>query len=64
MVSVILIGKDRFEVPSEGTIGSAILSLDRFPDAFLFLVNGVPVPMDTPIMDDIIIKAVKVASGG
>ena len=34
------------------------------PDAYLFLVNGKPVPMDTPIEDGMNIRAIKVASGG
>ncbi len=34
------------------------------PDAFLFLINGKPVPMDMPIEDGMNIRAIKVASGG
>ncbi|MBO4502118.1 MAG: MoaD/ThiS family protein [Candidatus Methanomethylophilus sp.] len=34
------------------------------PDAYLFLVNGKPVPMDTPIADGMNVRAIKVASGG
>lgn len=64
MTAVISIGKDVFEVRSEGTIQSAMVALDRMPDSFLFLLDGRPVPMDTPIRDGMSVKAVKVASGG
>lgn len=64
MTTTIVIGKDAKTVPTNGTIESAIRSLDLKPDAFLYLVDGKPTPMDTPITDGMNIKAIKVASGG
>jgi sulfur carrier protein len=46
------------------TICDAMRSLGFTPDAFIFMVDGRPVPMDTPTTDGVLIKAVKVASGG
>jgi sulfur carrier protein len=51
-------------VESGTTICDAVRSIGFAPDAFIFMVNGKPVPMDTPIADGDMIKAVKVASGG
>ena len=52
----------------EAEAGETIESLMRrsgaVPDAFLFLINGKPVPMDTPITDGMNVRAIKVASGG
>ncbi|MDR1690442.1 MAG: hypothetical protein LBR42_01185 [Candidatus Methanoplasma sp.] len=45
-------------------IGDAVRSIGYAPDAFIFMVNGRPVPMDMPVADGMIIKAIKVASGG
>jgi len=46
------------------TICDAVRSLGLAPDAFIFMADGRPVPMDTPIADGAVVKAVKVASGG
>ncbi len=34
------------------------------PDAFLYVVDGRPVPMDKPVEDGMAVRAMKVASGG
>jgi len=52
------------DVKSGSTICDAVRSLGFLPDAFIFMIDGRPVPMDTPITDGAVIKAVKVASGG
>ncbi|UAL08314.1 MAG: hypothetical protein KRP56_03465 [Candidatus Methanogranum gryphiswaldense] len=64
MVAVIRIGKEEKEVIQGMTIESAMVSMKMYPDSFLYLLNGVPIPMDTPIEDGMTIKALKVASGG
>ena len=64
MAVLIIIGKEEYNVGSEGTIASALRSMDRMPDTFLFFVDERPVPMDTPLEDGMTIKAIKVASGG
>lgn len=46
------------------TVADAARALGFVPDAFIFMVGEKPVPMDTPIADGVLIKAVKVASGG
>lgn len=52
----------------EGEAGETIEAVMRrsgmVPDAFLFLVDNRPVPMDTPITDGMNVRAIKVASGG
>ncbi len=64
MSATIRIGKDNKDVRMGVTIESAMRSLGFHPDSFLYLLNGVPIPMDTPIEDGMAIKALKVASGG
>lgn len=56
-------GKDT-KVSIEGTVAEALLSLDIRPNAFLFLIDGTPIPSDTPLTDGMRIQAVRVASGG
>lgn len=46
------------------TIETAVRESGFLPDAYIFLVNGRPMPMDTPMEDTMNIKAIKVASGG
>ncbi|MDR3283442.1 MAG: hypothetical protein LBS92_07555 [Candidatus Methanoplasma sp.] len=64
MSATIFIGKDRHSVPADGSIGLAFGTIGGLPDTYIFLVKGVPVPMDMPVEDGMEIKAVKVASGG
>ncbi len=56
-------GKDTL-VDAEGTVGEAFGSMGLLPNTFLFLVGGTPVPSDTPLEDGMVIRAIKVASGG
>jgi len=58
------IGGKEHEMECGQTIADATRSLGLAPDAFIFIIGGRPVPMDTLITDGIQIKAVKVASGG
>jgi sulfur carrier protein len=46
------------------TVEAAVRASGKNPDAYIFLVSGTPVPMDTPIEDGMAVKAVRVASGG
>jgi sulfur carrier protein len=61
--TIILDGKHN-EISAGCTIESAVVSLGKHSDAFLYLINGTPVPMDTPIEDGMTVKCLKVASGG
>ena len=54
-VSGDIVDKDVMDAAKEASI---------VPDAYLFLIDGKPVPMDTPIADGQTVKAMKVASGG
>ncbi|MDD2410091.1 MAG: hypothetical protein PHV81_00200 [Candidatus Methanomethylophilaceae archaeon] len=56
-------GKDT-EVAAGGTVGGALGSMGLLPNAFLFLIGGTPVPSDTPLEDGMVVRAIKVASGG
>jgi sulfur carrier protein len=64
MVAKILIGGVEYAIKCGSTICDAVRSLGFVPDAFIFMIKGRPVPMDTRVNDGILIKAVKVASGG
>ncbi len=46
------------------TIEAAMRRNGYVPDAFLYVVDGRPVPMDSPIEDGMAVRAMKVASGG
>jgi len=61
---VIVFGKERISVDSGVTIEKAISSLGKFPDTFLYIFSGNPVPMTTVIEDGAEIEAVRIASGG
>jgi sulfur carrier protein len=56
-------GKDN-EVRNGQTIQQAVSELGLHPDSYLYLVDGKPVPMDTVIADGMVVKAMRVASGG
>jgi sulfur carrier protein len=64
MCAKITVGGKGHDVSSGITIADAVRSLGFAPDTFIFMIGGGPVPMDTPIADGMLIKAVKVASGG
>jgi len=64
MSARITIGGEDHEAVCGSTICDVARSLGYAPDAFIFMVGGKPVPMDTQIVDGTLIKAVKVASGG
>lgn len=46
------------------TIQAAASRAGQHPDAFIFLIGGRPVPMDTVPPGDAEVRAVRVASGG
>lgn len=56
-------GKDT-ELEIKGTIADALRSMDIPPNTFLFLVDGIPIPSDTPLREGMRIQTIKVASGG
>jgi len=60
----IVIGNERLTVRENESIERTMLSSGKYPDAFLYLLNGRPVPMTMIPEDDSVIEAVRVASGG
>lgn len=52
------------EIPSGTTIEDAVRSAGHVPDAFIFLIGGRPVPMDTVPPEESEVRALRVASGG
>ena len=47
-----------------GRIDELMQSWGFYPDSYLYIMEGVPVPSDTVISDDEKVDAVRVASGG
>jgi len=64
MVVTFLINGKEQRIDPVGTIYSAVTSMGLMPETFVFLIDGTPVPMDTPLTDGITVKSIKVASGG
>lgn len=64
MTATILINKDTYEVEAAGTVAEAVNSLSLRSNAYLYLVNNVPVPSDTPLKKGMEVKTLRVASGG
>lgn len=46
------------------TIADSVSAAGEHPDAFIFLIGGRPVPMDTVPPEDSEVRAMRVASGG
>lgn len=63
-MATVRIGSDTVAVADGETIQSAVSSAGHHPDAFIFMIGGRPVPMDTVPPEDAEIRAVRVASGG
>lgn len=63
-MATVTIGSGRIEVGVGETIQSAVSRAGQHPDAFIFMISGRPVPMDTVPTEDAEIRAVRVASGG
>ena len=64
MAARITIGKETLDISEKITIEDAMISSGKHPDAFLFLINGRPVPMTTVLDDEVSVEALRVASGG
>jgi sulfur carrier protein len=64
MNAKISINGTEYDITCGQMMCDAVRSLGYAPDAFIFMIEGRPVPMDTLIADGVSIKAIKVASGG
>ncbi len=53
-----------FDAETGETVEAVMRRNGYVPDAFLYVVDGRPVPMDTPVEDGMAVRAMKVASGG
>jgi sulfur carrier protein len=60
----IVVADERIVIKENDTIERTMISAGKHPDAFLYLLNGRPIPMTTVPENDSIIEAVRVASGG
>lgn len=63
MGMIVLQGKS-IEAAGGSTIEEAVSSSGLHPDAYLYLIDGRPVPMDTVMDETTVVKALRVASGG
>lgn len=61
MASVTVSGKS---YGGDGRIDDIIIGLGMNPDAFIYIMEGVPVPSDTVVSGDEKVDAIRVASGG
>ena len=64
MTASIIFGTKKIDVVNGVTIEKAMISAGLFPDAFLFLSDGRPIPMTTVLDDGDSVEALRVASGG
>ncbi len=65
-VTISMVGDLDREVSTEPgfRIEDVLRTINLFPDGFVAITEGHPVPMDTPVHDGMRIKLIKVASGG
>lgn len=59
----VIIGTER--IPTKGmTIESAVREAKHFPDAYIFLIDGKPIPMTSVPDEGSVVEAIRIASGG
>ncbi len=63
MAKLLLSGRS-LDIAPGTTISDAVSSEGLHPDAYLYLIDGRPVPMDTVPPQDAEVKVMRVASGG
>ena len=63
-MAIIIIGNERIPVETGITIEKALIGMKKHPDAYIFLLQGKPVPMTAAVERGMEIEAVLVASGG
>ena len=64
IMASITFGKEKVKVNAGKSIEDTVRSIGRFPDTFIFIVNGNPVPMTSILSENDNVEAVKIASGG
>ena len=63
MGKITVSGKE-YDAKTGSTICDSMSSNGFHPDSYLYLIDGKPVPMDTVVSDETVVKAMRVASGG
>ena len=63
-MGLILVSGKTLDAVSGKTIEQVISENGLHPDSYLYLIEGKPVPMDTIIQGNTVVKAMRVASGG
>ncbi len=63
-MTVMMIKGSLQEIATGITIAEAATSCGIRPDAYIFLIDGKPVPMDAQVPEEGEVRAVRVASGG
>ena len=63
-MGIILISGKELQFQPGATIESVVSGNGFHPDSFLYLIDGKPVPMDTALSEETVVKALRVASGG
>jgi len=63
-MACLIFGNERIDVTVGVTIEDTVTALGKHPDAFLFLLNGKPVPVTMIIEDEFTVDVLRVASGG
>lgn len=61
-MAYVKVGSERFE--GNGRIDAIMQANGLYPDSFLYIMDGRPVPSDTEIRDSQEAEAIRVASGG
>ncbi len=62
-MAILVVSGKREEVADGQTISAAVADLGLHPDAYLYVVDGTPVPMDT-VLSGQKVRLLRVASGG
>ena len=63
-MGTVIIGDRSIALADGMTIAESVSVAGEHPDAFIFMIGGRPVPMDTVPPEDSEVRAVRVASGG
>jgi len=63
-MTVIQVSGRELQADPGRTIAEIVSDNGLHPDSYLYLIDGKPVPMDTILAEDTVVRAVRVASGG
>ncbi|NLI74074.1 MAG: MoaD/ThiS family protein [Euryarchaeota archaeon] len=63
IIIIIKIDDEQWEIEASSPL-EVLQALSLLPDSYLILRDNVPIPIDEPLNNGDIIRAIKVASGG